>query len=69
MNRSQYFIPIPIFLIKFFGKILGKSSEVERVIGNLQVDCINTCEVLNWKPPVNINDGITKTVEWYLKNR
>ncbi|MDB2655799.1 NAD-dependent epimerase/dehydratase family protein [Candidatus Pelagibacter bacterium] len=69
MKKSQYFIPMPIILIKFLAKILNKSSEVERLTGNLQVDCTYTCEVLNWKPPVDIKDGLRKTVEWYLKNR
>ena len=69
MNKNQYFFYLPIFLIKFFSKILKKTSEVERIMGNLQVDINYTCKILNWKPPVKINEGLNKTVKWYLENR
>ena len=66
MGKSQYFIPIPVFILQLLGAVIGKSSEIERLVSNLQVDCNNTFEVLGWRPPVNPDDAITETIKWYL---
>ena len=66
MGKSQYFIPIPVFILQLLGAVIGKSSEIERLVSNLQVDCNNTFEVLGWRPPVNSDDAITETIKWYL---
>ena len=69
MGKSQFFVPIPFFLLKILGRIIGKSSEIERLFGNLQVDCSNTLNVLGWRPPVSFDDEILKTVQWYLNQK
>ena len=66
MGKSQYFIPLPVFILRFLCAIIGKSSEIDRLVSNLQVDCNNTFEVLGWRPPVNPDDAILKTIKWYL---
>ena len=66
MGKSQHFIPLPVFILRFLGAMIGKSPEIERLVSNLQVDCNNTFEVLGWRPPVNPEDTILKTIKWYL---
>ena len=66
MGKSQYFIPLPVSILQFLGAIIGKSSEIERLVSNLQMDCNNTFEVLGWRPPVNPDDAILETIKWYL---
>lgn len=43
-------IPVPLWIIKFSAKILGKESVSDRLFGNLQVDISHTKERLNWHP-------------------
>jgi nucleoside-diphosphate-sugar epimerase len=69
LGKPQRLIPIPLFILRFLGKIIGKSSEVERLLGDCQVDCKNTCEVLNWKPYMKIDDGILESVKHYLSQK
>ena len=66
MGKCQYFIQRPVSILQFLGAIIGKSSEIERLVSNLQMDCNNTFEVLGWRPPVNPDDAILETVKWYL---
>ena len=66
MGKSQFFIPLPVFILRFLCAIIGKSSEIERLVSNLQVDCNNTFEVLGWRPPENPDDAILKTIKWHL---
>ena len=68
LGKPQLFIPIPLFILRFLGKIIGKSSEIERLLGDCQVDCKKTHEVLGWKPYMKIDDGILNTVKHYLSH-
>ena len=69
MGKPQHLISIPLFILKFICKVIGKSSELNRLLGNCQVDCKNTYEVLNWRPYMNIDEGILKTVKYYLSQK
>lgn len=68
MNKPVKLIPMPLFIFKLFGRLTGKSSTIDRLLGSLTVDISHTREVLNWKPKFSLDDGIKKTVSWYLKN-
>ena len=54
--------PFPIFLLKFFGSILGKTNEINKLIKNLQIDDNYTRDILNWKPSQSVKDGIRKMI-------
>ena len=48
------------------GKIINKErayKDVDVVLPSLEL----SKEILNWQPTTNIEDGIKKTVEWYMK--
>ena len=49
--------------------LIGKTSEVNRLIGSLRVDSSHTRKILEWNAPFSLEEGLKKTVRWYLKNR
>lgn len=55
-------LPIPQNLIKRCATILGKQSVAQRLCGNLQVDISKACNLLGWKPPVTVADGLKACV-------
>jgi len=59
--------PFPPFLIRLAGKLLGKSAEVERLLGSLTIDCSKIRRELDWKPPYTMAQGLRETAEWYKK--
>ena len=69
LERPAHMFPFPTFLIKFAGRLLGKSAEVERLLGSLMVDCSKIKRELGWKPPYTMAQGLEETAEWYLKRR
>lgn len=69
MNKTPRLFPIPETIIKFMASILGKSLEAKRLIGSLRVDNSYTREILGWSPPLSLDEGLKKTVYWYLRNR
>jgi nucleoside-diphosphate-sugar epimerase len=63
MNRSVRLFWLPRALLKFFGFILMRQSQIDRLIGSLQIDNSYVKEILNWKPPVSVEEGIRKMVK------
>jgi nucleoside-diphosphate-sugar epimerase len=55
-------IPIPQSIIELIAKLLGKKNLAQRLCGNLQLDISKTRQLLNWEPPVAIDEGLKKTV-------
>ena len=66
MNRSILLLPIPTDLLVFAARLLGKTALTQRLIGSLQVDISKTCELLEWKPPVSVDEGLCKTAQQML---
>lgn len=52
-------LPIPVWLMRLAGKLLGKSVMVEQLVGNLEVDSSNAQEVLGWTPPYTMQQSMT----------
>jgi len=63
MKRSPRLFPVPVFLLKLLGYILGKQKEINRLAGSLKIDSSYTKETLNWTPPVTAEEGIRRMVQ------
>jgi nucleoside-diphosphate-sugar epimerase len=63
MQRSSRLFPFPISLLKFIGFILGRQKEIKQILGSLQIDINYTCDILKWKPPLSIKEGIKRMVQ------
>ncbi len=55
----------PESLLRLGGKITGKSDQVERLLGSLQVDSGKIRRELNWAPPYTLQQGLQETAQWY----
>jgi nucleoside-diphosphate-sugar epimerase len=69
MGKTPRLFSLPIFILKFIGRIIGKSLETDRLLDSLQVDSSYTHQILGWRPPFSIDEGLLKTVKWYLRHR
>ena len=50
-------------LIKIVGTLVGKSSDIDRLINSFQVDISLTKKLLNWVPPYTVSHGIEKMID------
>lgn len=66
MNRPVRLVPIPPGMLTLGATLLGKKEVAQRLLGSLQVDIRKTRELLNWTPPVSVDEGLRKMVEWNL---
>jgi nucleoside-diphosphate-sugar epimerase len=63
LGRSPRLLWVPPVVITFMAGLVGKKVISQRLIGSLQVDIHKTCELLDWKPSVSIDEGLRRTME------
>jgi nucleoside-diphosphate-sugar epimerase len=68
MGKKARLFPCPTPLLKMIGKIAGKSDEIERLTGSLQIDSSKIRRELGWKPPFTMEQGIRITSDWFISN-
>lgn len=61
--------PCPPALLKLAGKLSGKSAQVARLLGSLQIDSAKIRRELGWTPPFTLQQGLQATAEWYRNSR
>lgn len=57
-GRSSWLIPVPASWLMVAATIIGKKSVAQRVLGSLQVDISKTRDLLNWEPPMSVEEGL-----------
>jgi len=67
MQRRVRLLPVPVALLYLAGGLLQRKAEVARLCGSLVVDTTRTRDELQWSPPVSLDEGLARTVRWYLR--
>ena len=62
LDVKPRFLPISQKLIGRCLAMLGKQSLAQRLCDNLQVDISKACNLLDWKPPFTVADGLKDCV-------
>lgn len=65
LQRPARLVPLPMSWLRVAGRLTHRSSQVERLVGSLQVDASRIRAVLGWQPPYSIEDGLAATARWY----
>jgi len=53
-------LPVPVGLLRFAAKALGKGAVADRLFGNLQVDSSKARDLLGWRPVVTMDEQLAK---------
>jgi len=67
LGKPSRLIPVPVGLMRFTAKLLGKADVAERLFGSLQVDSSKARTLLAWQPVITMDEQLKKTVSAYLK--
>lgn len=62
LGRSPRLLPFPPALLAAGLAALGQRQIAERLIGTLEVDFSRTRELLDWSPPLGIEQGVVRAV-------
>ncbi|HMK86239.1 MAG TPA: NAD-dependent epimerase/dehydratase family protein [Steroidobacteraceae bacterium] len=66
MRRRVRLLPVPVAALRAAAALAGRREEVERLCGSLTVDISSTRGELGWSPPLTVDEGLARTVHWYL---
>jgi nucleoside-diphosphate-sugar epimerase len=66
MGKPARLITVPVGLLAFGAQLLGKREMFQSLCGSLQVDISQTCSLLDWKPPVTVDEGLRRVSQQRL---
>jgi nucleoside-diphosphate-sugar epimerase len=66
IGKPARLIPVSPAVLKFCAKIFGKAAIAQRLCGSLQVDIGKTRQLLDWTPPLSVDEGLRQVAKEYL---
>lgn len=67
LGKPSRLLPVPQTLLETSLKLIGKGDIAQRLCGNLQIDISKTKQLLDWKPPVSVDEALRQTAQAYLQ--
>ncbi|MNF06919.1 hypothetical protein D3C80_2069730 [compost metagenome] len=61
LHKPARLIPIPSWVLEGGAALLGKKALSQRLCGSLQVDITKTRTLLDWAPPVSVDEALAAT--------
>lgn len=68
LGRQARLWSMPLPLLRAVCRALGRAEDLSRLTDSLRVDSSATRTMLDWSPPVGLEEGIMRTVRWYLES-
>ncbi|HLP97537.1 MAG TPA: SDR family oxidoreductase [Sideroxyarcus sp.] len=65
LGRPAKLFWCPPMVLKVLGGVVGKSDQIERLLGSLRVGGDKIRRELNWMPPYTLQQGLQETAGWY----
>lgn len=65
LQKTARLLPVPPALLRLAGRLTGRSAQVDRLIGALQLDTARIRTTLGWQPPYSTDEGLAETARWY----
>ena len=65
MGKQPLLLPFPPLLLRLAAKVIKKEEVADRLLGSLQVDSRKIRQMLDWKPPYTVDQGLKITADWF----
>lgn len=69
LGKSANLLPVPSWVLSGAANMLGQRSLSQRLCGSLQVDIEKTRSLLQWTPPVLVDEALKGAAAHYLEHR
>lgn len=69
LGSAARLVPVPVGILNFAARLLGKREVAQRLFGSLQVDITKTRDLLGWTPPVSVDDALQKTAHAFIQQK
>ncbi|MDP2786965.1 MAG: SDR family oxidoreductase [Pseudomonadota bacterium] len=68
MNRPARLLPVPVSWLRTAGALVGRSADMERLLGSLTVNSTQIRRELGWRPPFSLEEGLRHAVAYFLRH-
>ena len=68
LGKKRWLLPVPVGLMSFAARLIGKGDVANRLFGSLQVDSSKARDLLGWQSVITMDEQLNKTVAADLKN-
>ena len=68
LGIKAWLVPMPVSIMTFIAKLLGKGALANRLFGSLQIDSSKVRDLLGWKPVITMDEQLKKTMDAYIEN-
>jgi nucleoside-diphosphate-sugar epimerase len=62
LGKKPWLLPVPVGLMRFAAKLVGKGDVANRLFGSLQVDSSKARDLIGWQPVITMDEQLNKTV-------
>lgn len=69
LGRPSRLLPFPPAVLRLVGTWMGRSDEMQRLLGDLEINDDLTRSVLEWSPPANMSETLEATAKWWKSRR
>lgn len=69
MGKPSRLFSFPPSVLRWMGRVIGKSADIDRLLNSLVVDDSKIRTTLGWQPPYTLADGLRETVLWFVAER
>lgn len=67
LGKPARLLPVSQPALQWTADLVGKSDVAKRLCDSLQVDITKTCKMLDWMPPVSLDEGLRRVAESFKK--
>jgi UDP-4-keto-D-QuiNAc 4-reductase len=68
MGKPSLLIPVPMLFLEGVATLFGKKAMIQRLCGSLQVDISKARKLLEWIPPLTVEEGLRRAVAGVNQN-
>lgn len=69
MGKKVWLLPVPVKLMEFGAKMLGREAMFEQLCASLEVDITKAKTLLGWQPPVSTTQAMQQTAQHFLNSQ
>lgn len=68
LGKPARLVPVPEKLLTLGANLLGRRALAQRLCGSLQVDIEKTRSLLDWAPPISVDQALAQTASHYREH-
>jgi nucleoside-diphosphate-sugar epimerase len=69
LGKKARLLPCPKNMMRLAARLMGKSGEVERLLGSLTINTSKIRRELGWQAPYTMDQGLRETAEWFFNSQ